>query len=257
MAFDLPADYKQVPERIADLKAQHPDARLRPVNPDEPFKVVTIGDKTFIAYAAACYRDENDTMPGIGVAWEPFPGRTPYTKDSELMNAETSAWGRAIVATLRSESKSVASAEEVRNRQAERDASPPPADGCPLCGKPLRERNGAKGPFVGCSGYPACKFTANGTLAQYTGEADAPSPDDAPLPSSNGHKDLVQQIAELCKSCVSDDIRDAFGAVDGGAACLAPVGDGTWKIRGAALKALSDEAKQEIVARLSAAEVPF
>jgi hypothetical protein len=28
--------------------------------------------------------------PGIGMAWEPFPGRTPYTKASELMNAETS-----------------------------------------------------------------------------------------------------------------------------------------------------------------------
>lgn len=119
MGYEKPLDYKEVPERIADLKAVHPDARLRPVNPEKPFDIVTIGDKTFIVYAAACYRDADDQLPGIGVAWEPFPGRTPYTKDSELMNAETSAWGRAIVAALRSESKSIASAEEVRNRQAE------------------------------------------------------------------------------------------------------------------------------------------
>lgn len=121
MAYEKPEGYKEVPERIADLKAAHPDARLRPVNPKRPFEVVHIDDRTFVVYVAACYRDADDQLPGIGVAWEPFPGRTPYTKDSELMNAETSAWGRAIVAALRSESKSIASAEEVRNRQADNE----------------------------------------------------------------------------------------------------------------------------------------
>jgi hypothetical protein len=116
MATDyLPPDYKQVPERIADLKAVHPNARLRPVNPERPFEVV---------YAAACYRDADDPLPGIGVAWEPFPGKTQFTRDSELMNAETSAWGRAIVACLRSESKSIASAEDIRNRRAAEDEEP-------------------------------------------------------------------------------------------------------------------------------------
>lgn len=28
---------------------------------------------------------------------------------------------------------------------------------CPKCGKPLALRNGKYGPFLGCSGYPACK----------------------------------------------------------------------------------------------------
>lgn len=130
MPFDLPPDYKQVPERIADLKALHPDARLRPVNTDEPFRIVEISGATFVVYVAACYRDADDKLPAIGVAWEPFPGKTPYTRDSELMNAETSAWGRAIVAALRSESKAIASAEDVRNRradQAEYERNPPPA----------------------------------------------------------------------------------------------------------------------------------
>lgn len=125
MAYDLDPAYKQVPERIADLKAKHPDACLRPLIPERPYWVETIAEKTYIVYAAACYRTPDDPMPGVGVAWEPFPGRTPYTRDSELQNAETSAWGRAIVATLASESKAVASAEDVRNRAA--DHAPDPA----------------------------------------------------------------------------------------------------------------------------------
>jgi hypothetical protein len=43
------------------------------------------------------------------------------------MNAETSAWGRAIIALGASDSKAgIASREEVRNRQAEREEPKPP-----------------------------------------------------------------------------------------------------------------------------------
>lgn len=126
MAFDLDPLYKQVPERIADFRAKHPDGCLRPVDPARPYWIETIDGQTFLVYAAAAYRSPNDPLPGIGMAWEPFPGRTPYTKLSELQNAETSAWGRAIVAVLASESKAVASAEDVRNRQADHQAPPPP-----------------------------------------------------------------------------------------------------------------------------------
>ena len=30
---------------------------------------------------------------------------------------------------------------------------------CPLCKKPMRVRTGSRGPFYGCSGYPACRHT--------------------------------------------------------------------------------------------------
>ena len=58
------------------------------------------------------------------MAFEPFPGRTPYTRGSELQNAETSAWGRAIVAALAADTNraGVASADEVRNRRADEEA---------------------------------------------------------------------------------------------------------------------------------------
>ena len=32
---------------------------------------------------------------------------------------------------------------------------------CPRCGKRLVERNGKNGAFIGCSGYPRCRFTKN------------------------------------------------------------------------------------------------
>lgn len=32
---------------------------------------------------------------------------------------------------------------------------------CPKCGSTLVLRNGRYGPFIGCMGYPACKYTRN------------------------------------------------------------------------------------------------
>lgn len=177
MAFDDNGldDYVDVAQRIADLRAVHPEGSLQPLDPREPFRIMQVPspwcvecigrrsvkdgreqrggrwvDKwkqcprckgtgtrgegepdfdVFIVYTAVAYRSPDDRKPGIGVAWEPYPGRTPYTKASEVMNAETSAQGRAIVAALASDSKAgVASREEVRNRRAERLSTTPPDD---------------------------------------------------------------------------------------------------------------------------------
>lgn len=135
MAFDM-KEYKEVPERIADLKTKHAEASLQPADLAQPFQIVTVGEQVFIVYAAACYRTPDDPRPGVGLAWEPVPGKTQFTKDSELQNAETSAWGRAIVAALASESKHVASAQDVRNRSED---APAPRDVpiCPYCKKSL------------------------------------------------------------------------------------------------------------------------
>lgn len=121
MSFNMDG-YIDVAERIREFRRQHPNGSLRPYNPDKPFEVVTLATddgrtKTYIVYVAAAYRTPDDPCAGIGVAWEPFEGKTPYTRDSELMNAETSAWGRAIVAALAADTQKVASLQEVRNRQ--------------------------------------------------------------------------------------------------------------------------------------------
>src|SRR5208282_2950350 len=80
------SDYVTVAQRIALFRERHPEGCLRPVNPAEPYTILTVGDKVFVVYSAAAYRTPDDPMPGVGVAWEAFPGKTPYTRDSELMN---------------------------------------------------------------------------------------------------------------------------------------------------------------------------
>lgn len=128
MGNDFAHDYIDVAERIQLFRDAYPTGSLQPADPANPFRVVTVDGKTFIAVVAAAYRTPDDPRPGIGMAWEPTPGRTPFTRDSELQNAETSAWGRAIVATLAADTKrhGVASADEVRNREADRNTSRDP-----------------------------------------------------------------------------------------------------------------------------------
>jgi hypothetical protein len=119
------SDYVDVAERLAEFRAKHPDGSLQPADVAQPFTMMSAGDQTFVVYVAAAYRTPDDTRPGIGAAWEQFPGRTPYTRGSELQNAETSAWGRAIVAALAADTKrGIATAQDVRNARAEDDDTP-------------------------------------------------------------------------------------------------------------------------------------
>jgi hypothetical protein len=115
MSFQIDESYIDVAERIRDFRDKHPEGSLQQV----AWSVETIADKTFVCYTAAAYRTPADERPGIGTAWEPVPGRTPYTRDSELMNAETSAWGRAIVAALAADTQRIATAQDVRNRRTD------------------------------------------------------------------------------------------------------------------------------------------
>jgi hypothetical protein len=122
-------DYIPVNERIQLFIAKHPEGSLRPLWPEEPYRVLGEGETKWLIYAAAAYRYPDDPAPGVGMAWEPVPGRTPFTKGSELMNAESSAWGRALAAIGIATNKSVASAEEVRlarerSGASQGDASP-------------------------------------------------------------------------------------------------------------------------------------
>lgn len=120
-------NYVDVNTRIVEFREKYPEGSLQPMSLEEPYRILKLerpNEKgewvqcTFIVYVAAAYRTPDDPRPGIGVAYEPFPGTTPYTRNSELQNAETAAWGRAIVAALAGDTrKGVASREEVRNRR--------------------------------------------------------------------------------------------------------------------------------------------
>lgn len=106
MTLDL-SDYVDVPTRIAEFKTKFPEGSLQ----SELHRL----EGGWLCKAWA-YRTPDDVRPGIGHAFEPVPGKTPFTRDSEAMNAETSAWGRAIVA-LGFETKHIASANEVAARE--------------------------------------------------------------------------------------------------------------------------------------------
>jgi hypothetical protein len=136
MSFSMEG-YVDVAERIRRFKAAHPNGCLRPFNPSEPFRIMEIGGREFIVYTAAAFRSPDDPCPGIAVAAEPAVGQTSFTRLSEVMNAETSAWGRAIVAVLAADSQRIASAEEVRNRQPE---TPREVSGAPIAPIPSPER---------------------------------------------------------------------------------------------------------------------
>jgi len=110
-------DYVPVNERIQAFYAKYPDGSIQPLWLDQPWRVLGEGETKWLVYAAAAYRQPDDPRPGIGVCWEPVPGKTPYTRGSELMVAETSAIGRALANLGFLVNKSVASADEIRSAQ--------------------------------------------------------------------------------------------------------------------------------------------
>ena len=114
--FKGPLDYIDVASRIVEFRGKFPDGSLTQVD----LQFLNFAGKDWVVYTAAAYRSPEDQNPGIGTAWEPVPGPTRFTKDSELQNAETAAWGRAMMASLAVDArKGIASSEEVRNRTVE------------------------------------------------------------------------------------------------------------------------------------------
>ncbi|HLP97635.1 MAG TPA: hypothetical protein VK149_04240 [Sideroxyarcus sp.] len=116
-SYKGPLDYIDVASRIVEFREKYPEGSLQQQSLEF---VRDFAGKDWVVYTAAAYRSPEDTLPGIGTAWEPVPGPTQFTRDSEVQNAETAAWGRAMVAALAVDTrKGIASQEEVRNRQAE------------------------------------------------------------------------------------------------------------------------------------------
>ncbi len=108
MAFNMD-DYVDVAERIKIFREAYPNGSLQQYS----LQFVEFGGKSWVVYTAAAYRHPDDITPGHGTAWEAVPGTSAFKRDSEVMNAETSAWGRAIIAVLAADTKRVASRQEV------------------------------------------------------------------------------------------------------------------------------------------------
>jgi hypothetical protein len=106
------SNYVDVPTRFAMALERWPELRLVENRPE----VITLGEKTFIAVTVQAWRTPDDPIPAQATAWEPMPGLTPFTKNSEMMNASTSATGR-VLGLMMSFGPKMASVEEIRNRQ--------------------------------------------------------------------------------------------------------------------------------------------
>lgn len=123
MSFDL-GDYVDVRHRLELALLQYPDLR---VVENEP-QLITIGERVYIQCAVTVYRTHDDPTPGRAYCWEVWPGRTPYTKDSEQPNGATSALGRALGYMGFGIKAGLASANEVRTAQGNSHPSTQPAD---------------------------------------------------------------------------------------------------------------------------------
>lgn len=111
-------NYVDVDARMDWFYDRFPDGSLQAeivVGPEQ--------DKGIVVVKAYAYRQPLDDRPGVGLASEPFPGKTSFTNGSELMNAETSAWGRALAAIGAPRKGHIASADEARGAASRRQGS--------------------------------------------------------------------------------------------------------------------------------------
>lgn len=109
-------NYVDVPTRLSLALQTYRDLRVTESLPT----IVQVGDAQFVQVTCTVWRTPDDPIPCQASAWEPIPGRSAFTKDSEMMNASTSALGRALGLMglgINSGAKlSMSSKEEVRNR---------------------------------------------------------------------------------------------------------------------------------------------
>jgi hypothetical protein len=113
------SNYIDVPTRFAALLEKWPELRIKEHRPE----IITVGDQIFISVTMQAWRTPDDPLPCQATCYEPFPGRTPFTKLAEQQNASTSCLGR--LAGLMMSFPKMASLEEVINRQKEEQSSKP------------------------------------------------------------------------------------------------------------------------------------
>jgi hypothetical protein len=105
--------YVEVKDRIRLFYEQYPDGRLT----THEVRISVDDDTPRVLVHAKAYRTPDDPLPTDGWSWMVLPGTTNFTRGSEIENTETSAWGRAIGALGIGIAGSIASANEVANKE--------------------------------------------------------------------------------------------------------------------------------------------
>jgi hypothetical protein len=112
MAFDL-SEYVDVKTRLKQALKVFPQLRIVEHRPE----IIQVGDQLFIECSVTVSRDPDDPIPVTAYMFEPYPGRTTFTKLSEQANGATSALGRALGYMGFGIDKSIATSNEVLGRQ--------------------------------------------------------------------------------------------------------------------------------------------
>lgn len=112
MAFDL-SEYVDVKTRLKQALKVFPQLRIVEHRPE----ITQVGDQLFIECSVTVSRDPDDPIPVTAYMFEPYPGKTTFTKLSEQANGATSALGRALGYMGFGIDKSIASSNEVLGRQ--------------------------------------------------------------------------------------------------------------------------------------------
>lgn len=112
--FNL-GDYVTVAERIDQFYDKYPKGSLQA-------EVIELSE-TRVVVRAYAYREADDAKPAIAHSMLGIPGSTQFTRGSEIENAETSAWGRAIGALGILIDRSIASANEIETKRDEAPAA--------------------------------------------------------------------------------------------------------------------------------------
>ena len=149
--------YVDVAERLVKFREQFPEGSLQF---EWSWQELPDG-RVWLVGKAFAYRNPTDERPATGHAWEEYPGKTNFTRGSELMNLETSCWGRAIAGLGIETRRGVATKQEVEAAQARNGSdqwSTPPR---PASAKPLPEKS-----FVYSEGSEATQKQTNAILAR-------------------------------------------------------------------------------------------
>lgn len=118
MSFNLEG-YVDVPTRLRLALEAYPDLR---VQEGQAYIEETPAGHVLICKVTV-YRTADDTRPTIASASEPYPGLTPYTRNSERMVGFTSALGRALGYMGFGIQNGIASANEVAARRTDGDTA--------------------------------------------------------------------------------------------------------------------------------------
>lgn len=74
--------YVDVTTRLSKALERFPDLRISESNP----KIVTVDNSRFVEITCTVWRSPDDPIPVRASAWEPIPGASSFTRNSEMMN---------------------------------------------------------------------------------------------------------------------------------------------------------------------------